>query len=80
MTRTPRMTRVFVDAIEDDDARVLVGEEPFSIPVAWLPEGIREGEFVELSAVVVPAPPSADDTEERRRRLAKDDPGGDIEL
>lgn len=78
MTPTARTTRLFVDAIEDDFAQVLVGEEVFSVPVAWLPEGTREGEFVELSAAIVPAP--AADTEARRRRLAKDDPGGDIEL
>lgn len=73
-----RHTKLFVDAIEDGIARVLLGERDFSMPVDLLPAGAREGDWVELSVGVVPPPPS--DTEQVRQRLAKDDPGGTIKL
>jgi hypothetical protein len=75
---TDRITQLFVDEIDDDVARVLQDQHAFSIPVALLPEGSREGDWIELSARVIPAP--ATDTEERRKRLAKDDPGGTVKL
>ncbi len=73
-----RSTRLFVDAIDDGIARVLLGERVLSIAVDLLPAAVREGEWVELSVGVVPPPDS--DTDETRERLAKDDPGGTIKL
>ena len=73
-----RRSRAFVDALEGATARLLVGEEAFEIPVGLLPEGAREGTWLEITVAIVSAPP--DDTERRRRRLAADDPGDDIEL
>ena len=78
MNSAPRITRLFVDEIDDDVARVLLGERAFSVPVALLPVGAREGDWVEISARVFPTPP--DDTDERRKSLTKDDPGGTIKL
>ena len=73
-----RSTRLFVDEVDEESARLLRGDESFSLPVSLLPEGVREGDWLELTVVRVPAPPS--DTEERRKRLAGDDPGGPIKL
>jgi hypothetical protein len=73
-----KTTRAFVDAIEAGVARLLVGEQAFSMPAALLPAGAREGDWLELVITRAPAPP--DDTEGRRARLSKEDPGGDIDL
>jgi hypothetical protein len=73
-----RETPAFVDAVEDEVARLLVGEQAFTVPRALLPAGAGEGSWVKIGIAVIPAPP--DDSEERRRRLGAGDPGGDIEL
>jgi hypothetical protein len=73
-----RNTRLFIDEIEDDVARVLRDEQALSIPVSLLPPGAREGDWIEMSVRVIPPPPG--DTEARRNRLVKDDPGGTIKL
>jgi hypothetical protein len=73
-----QVTRAFVDAIDADVARLLAGERAFTLPLALLPAGVREGDWVELTIARAPAPP--DDTEARRARLSRDDPGGDIDL
>ena len=78
MTADRRATRLFVDAIDDDTARVLLGERVFTIPAQLLPHGAREGDWVEIAVGVVPAP--ASEADEIRERLAKDDPGGPIKL
>jgi len=74
----PAVTRLFVDAIEDDRARLIDGEQALSLPLTLLPAGVREGDWIELAIAIVAPPP--DDTESRRKRLAGDDPGGDIDL
>ena len=71
-------TLAFVDAVEAGQARLLVGEVAFTVPATLLPASAREGTWLRLSAVVVPAPP--DDAETTRKRLAADDPGGDLKL
>jgi hypothetical protein len=75
---TASRTIAFVDALEDDVVRLLIGGEAFTVPRALLPAGAGEGSWIALWSAVVPAPPG--DTEERRRRLGQDDPGGDIDL
>jgi hypothetical protein len=67
-----------VDAIEAGRARLVLGEEAFTVPARLLPKGAREGSWIELSGRVVPAPPSR--AAAIRRKLAKDDPGGPIKL
>ena len=78
MTAVRRMTQLFVDEIDDGVARLLIGETVVSIPAHLLPEGAREGDWIEMLVGVIPPPPQ--DTEERRKRLAADDPGGPIKL
>jgi len=74
---TTRTTLVFVDAIEDGQARLLLGEESFSLPQSLLPEDAREGTWLRLSLAIAP-PPS--DPDGLRRKLGQNDPGGPIKL
>jgi hypothetical protein len=78
MKKAPQEQPLFVDAIEAGRARLLLGEEAFTIPARLLPKGAREGSWIRLSAAVVPAPPSR--AAAIRAKLAKDDPGGPIKL
>jgi hypothetical protein len=71
-------TRAFVDAIDEGIARLLIGEQAFTLPAALLPAGVSEGDWVEIT--VGRAAPPPDDTAARRSRLSSDDPGGDIDL
>jgi hypothetical protein len=71
-------TLAFVDAIEAGKARLLIGAQAFTLPVAALPPDAREGSWVRLSIAVVPPPP--DDAEAIRRQLAGQDPGADLKL
>lgn len=73
-----RAIRLFVDAIDEGSARVLVDDQILTVPVALLPPAVREGDWVEMTVGVIEPPPS--DADERRRRLAKDDPGGPLKL
>jgi hypothetical protein len=80
-------TAVFVDAIEDGVARVLVaqGNGSWSLPVAWLPANTREGEWLSLTTRRSSPPeplagPEAESTEARRANLSADDPGGPLNL
>jgi len=71
-------TRIFVDAIEDDEAYLVVGEKRFAVPRAMLPKGAAEGTWLRLAV-------DGDDSlgraiEARRSRLRGTDPGGDIKL
>jgi hypothetical protein len=80
-------TALFVDAIEDREARVLgaQGEGSWSLPLAWLPASIREGDWLSLTARTSSPPhppggPEGETTEDRRANLSADDPGGPIKL
>jgi hypothetical protein len=78
---TEKETRAFVDALEaeSDSARLLIGEEPFTVPRSLLPPGAFEGSWLRIVTTLLPHPPD-DDTAARRRRLGAADPGGDIKL
>lgn len=78
MTPGVRSTPLFVDEIQDGVARLLRGTEVVSLSAILLPMGAREGDWIEISVGIIPAPP--DDTAERRKKLAADDPGGPIKL
>jgi hypothetical protein len=69
---------LFVDAIEDGQARLLLDEEAFTVPARLLPRGARAGVWIRLTGSVVPAPPSRADA--IRKKLARDDDGGPIKL
>ena len=72
-----RTSAVFVDAVEDGHARLLLGDDAFTVPAALLPGGAGEGTWLKLTATVTP--PQAD-PEALRRKLGKSDPGGPIKL
>jgi hypothetical protein len=69
---------VFVDAVEGDRARLLLGVDAFDVPARLLPTGAREGSWLRLSMKLAPAPP--DEGDATRRKLGRDDGGGDIQL
>jgi hypothetical protein len=76
---TPRAEPLlFVDAIDEGRARLLLDEDAFTVPASLLPEDAREGSWLRLSIGVVPAPASEADA--IRKKLSRDDPGGPIKL
>jgi hypothetical protein len=72
------MKLLFIDSIEGDRARLLLGDEAFEVPMALLPPGAKEGSWLRLSLELTAPPP--DDAEALRRKLGRDDDGGDIKL
>lgn len=77
--RTNALTiRLFVDETGDGVARVLVDKQVLALALTFLPQGVREGDWVELRTRVIAAPPT--ETAAHRKRLAADDPGGPIKL
>ena len=71
---------LFVDAIEDGRARLLLGRDAFDVPAALLPRGAREGSWLRWSMALAPAPPDEDQGRALRAKLGRDDDGGDIDL
>ena len=45
---------MFVDAVEDGRARLMLGDDAFTVPAALLPDGAGEGSWLKLSATVTP--------------------------
>jgi hypothetical protein len=74
----PEGVLLFVDAIEDDEALVLLGERRWPMPRALLPPGAREGSWLRLS--VDTSQRIGEEIEARRARLSRADPGGKIKL
>jgi len=75
---TEEGVRLFIDAIEDDEVRVLLGEEPYRLPRALLPPGAREGTWLHLS--LDHSQKLGEAIEARRARLSRSDPGGKVKL
>lgn len=71
---------LFVDAIENGRARLLLGREAFDVPAALLPHGAREGSWLRWSLALAPAPPDDDQGAAVRAKLGRGDDGGDIDL
>jgi hypothetical protein len=69
---------LFVDAIEDDEAFLLLGEKRWPVPRALLPAGAKEGTWLRL--VVDSSQRIDEEIEARRIRLLRSDPGGPIKL
>jgi hypothetical protein len=69
---------LFIDAIEDDEAFVLLGEKRYSVPRALLPAGAGEGTWLRLS--VDRSQKIEEEIAARRARMLRSDPGGDIKL
>lgn len=68
---------LFIDALEDDEAMVLVGEKRYRLPRALLPIGAKEGSWLRLSLhdSAVGA-----EIEKVRARLTGSDDGDDVKL
>jgi hypothetical protein len=71
-------TLLFVDAVEDDDAWLLLGDQRLRVPRAILPPEAGEGSWLRLSLDDGPA--EAKQIESRRALLLRNDPGGKIKL
>jgi hypothetical protein len=60
---------VFVDEVEDEVARLVVGDHAFNLPLALLPSDVREGQWLRLSPFLTQSPPS--NAESLRQRLGE---------
>jgi hypothetical protein len=69
---------LFVDAIDEGRARLLLDEDAFTVPARLLPTGARAGDWLRLSLARAAAP--ASDAAAIRDRLARGDRGGPIKL
>ena len=69
---------LFIDAIEDDEALVLLEEKRYSMPRALLPAGAGEGLWLRLT--LDRSKKVEEEIEARRARLLRSDPGGNIKL
>jgi hypothetical protein len=69
---------LFVDAIEDDEALVLLGEKRWSLPRALLPAGAKEGSWLRLALDT--SQKVGEEIEARPARLLRSDRGGNIKL
>ena len=72
-----KTSAVFVDAVENGRARLMLGTDAFTVPAALLPDDAGEGSWLKLSTTVTP--PQAD-PDSLRRKLGRGDPGGPIKL
>jgi hypothetical protein len=77
---SPEAGLLFVDAIEGDSARLLLGTDAFNVPARLLPAGAKEGSWLRASFALAPAPHDDGAGAALRRRLGRDDDGGDIKL
>ncbi len=77
---TEEAVLLFIDAIEDDEALVLLGEKRFGFPRALLPASAKEGSWLRLSVDSAQQAKVGEEIEARRARLLRDDPGGNIKL
>ncbi len=69
---------LFIDAIEDEEAWVLLGDVRHRLARALLPPGAREGVWLRLS--VDTSQTVGQEIEARRARLVRGDPGGNVKL
>ena len=71
---------LFIYAIEDDEAQVLLEDKRYNMPRALLPAGAGEGTWLRLTVDRGRKLEVQDEIEARRVRLLRSDPGGDIKL
>ncbi len=48
--------KAFVDRIEGDVAVLVIGDRQWNVPAALLPEGVAEGDTVDIAARKAPGP------------------------
>jgi hypothetical protein len=75
---TEESVLLFIDALEDDDAWVLLGEKRHRLARALLPPAAREGSWLRLS--VDRSQKLGEEIEARRSRLLGSDRGGNVKL
>jgi hypothetical protein len=71
---------LFIDAIEDDEVVVLLGEKRHRLPRALLPAGAKEGTWLRLAIDLSSSSSVGKAIEAERRRLVGADNGGNIKL
>jgi hypothetical protein len=71
---------LFIDAIEDDEAWVLLEERRYRLPRALLPAGAGEGTWLRLTVDSAQKLEAEAEIAARRARLLRSDAGGDIKL
>ena len=71
---------LFIDAIEEDEAWVLLEEKRYRMPRALLPTGTGEGTWLRLTVDHAQKLEVEDKIAAQRARLLRSDPGGDIKL
>jgi hypothetical protein len=69
---------LFIDALEDDEAAVLLGEKRYRLPRALLPIGAKEGTWLRLAIDSSSKVGAA--IEAARARLVGSDDGSNIKL
>jgi Protein of unknown function (DUF3006) len=69
---------LFIDAIEDDEVAVLLGEKRYRLPRALLPAAAKEGTWLRLTIDSSSKVGAAIEAE--RARLVGSDNGGNIKL
>jgi hypothetical protein len=71
---------LFIDAIEGDDAWILLGEQRHRMARALLPQDAREGAWLRLSVDAAQARKMTEAIEARRQRMLQDRPPGKLKL
>jgi hypothetical protein len=71
---------LFIDALEDDEALVLLEDKLYGLPRALLPAGAGEGMWLRLSVDRSQKAKVEAEIAARRARLLRSDPGGNIKL
>ncbi len=71
---------LFIDAIEDDDAWILLADRRHRMARALLPPDARAGMWLRLQVDAAQTQKMAEEIEARRQRLVGSDPGGKVKL
>jgi hypothetical protein len=80
---TPRVTRAFIDGLEEGTARLLLQDSSdgqgewrtYKLPAAALPPEAREGDWIELSVRTIPPPAEVARPVHPQRRHKTEDEG-----
>jgi hypothetical protein len=71
---------LFIDAIEDDEVWVVLGEARHRMPRALLPPGAREGNWLRLGVDAAQERKVAEELQARREGLGPAAPKGNLKL
>lgn len=76
---TSRVTRAFVDSIENDIARLIINAHVLKFPAVILPAGVCEGQWIEIQ-ISQARSEDPDTIDAKRKQIAEKDDGNDIKL